>query len=209
MSLNDRNNLTLWIVVASNVFLLCACAKWDELNIGGTEALYREARTLLPIGIGGIVATVLNQFLSVETKTRLVYWRWHHGLPGHRAFSEHADADARIDTTKLRRKLKGGVPDEPAAQNAAWYALYRGMRDDVMVKDANRVFLLMRDYASLSALFIPLLGITALVLATRPAVALCFLAWLVAQYLLVRQAAANAGVRLVRDVLAIKATATR
>ncbi|GJD58919.1 hypothetical protein [Methylobacterium dankookense] len=209
MSLNERNNLTLWLAVAANALLLYGCVRWEAVRLSDAEGVLREWRALFSIGFGGLMATVLNQLLGVDLKGKLVYWRRRHALPGHRAFSEHAQADARVDLAKLRRKYRGDFPEDPVAQNAEWYCLYKGMRDDVVVKDANRVFLLLRDYASLSALFIPLLGTLGFLLVPSAGVAAGFLAWLVVQYLLAKTAAANAGVRLVRDVLALKAATGR
>lgn len=209
MSLNERNNLTLWLAVVANAVLLYGCIRWGESRLNEAQDWFKEARALVPAGFGGLLATVLNQSLSVDAKAMLVYWRRAHVLPGHRAFTVHAQADSRVDVDRLRRKLKRALPEEPNAQNAEWYTLYKGMRDDVVVKDANRVFLLLRDYTSLSALFIPFLGTLGLFMIGDPRVAAAYAGGLIAQYLAVRIAAANAGVRLVRDVLALKSATGR
>ena len=57
----------------------------------------------LVASIAPIICFLIDGFLSAEAKARLVYWRWHHPLPGSRAFSKHLEADPRADPEKLAR----------------------------------------------------------------------------------------------------------
>lgn len=208
-SLKEQNNWRLWLVVAANAMVFYTIQQANELRLDGLPALLKQAPSLIPIGFAGLVATVLNTLPSAEAKATLVYWRWRDALPGHRAFSQHAAQDSRINLDRLRRTFKGAFPEAPAEQNAAWYKLYKSVRNDVMVLDANRVFLLLRDYASLSALFVVIFGLGGFVLMGSKLVAAEYVGALVLQYLIVRTAAANAGVRLVTNVLALKTASAR
>lgn len=208
-SLKEQNNWKLWLVVVANAAIFYAIQQANELRLDGLPALLKQAPSLLPIGFAGLVATVLNTLPSAEMKASLVYWRGREALPGHRAFSRYAARDTRIDLERLRKVFKGTFPQEPAEQNAAWYKLYKPVRNDVMVLDANKVFLLLRDYASLSVLFIVIFGPAAFLLMDSKAIAAEYVAALVVQYLVVRMAAANAGVRLVTNVLALKTASAR
>ncbi len=66
--------------------------------------------------------------------------------------------------------------------------------------------MLLRDYTTLSALFFVLFGSLSFELFTSEKIAAFYVAILLVQFLVVRQAAANCGVRLVTNVLALKAT---
>lgn len=178
-------------------------------------ALYRDSFQMLKDGKCKD-RPLLGQFISkfpglpsAETKATLVYWRRRDALPGHHAFSRYAAEDSRIDLERLRKAFKGAFLKAPAEQNATWYKLYKSVRNDVMVLDANRVFLLLRDYASLSALFVVIFGLGGFVLMGSKLVAAEYVGALVLQYLIVRTAAANAGVRLVTNVLALKTASAR
>src|SRR5207247_6002678 len=91
-----------------------------------------------------ILAIVLSGVLSDLGKARLVFWRWHDPLPGCRVFTELLSTDPRIDVPALRRKL-GELPQDPQAQNALWYGLYKRQSADIKISEAHRIYLLTRD----------------------------------------------------------------
>lgn len=208
-SLKDQNNWRLWLIVVANAIFFYVVQQANEMRLDGLQALFKQIPNLLPIGIAGVVATVLNTLPTAELKATIVYWRWNDALPGHRAFSKYVNRDSRIDQERLLKAYKGTFPIAAADQNAAWYKLYKFVCNDVMVLDANRVFLMLRDYASLSFLFVFIFGIAALYLIENRVVAAQYLGVLAIQYLIVRVAAANAGVRLVTNVLALKTATAR
>lgn len=208
-SLKDQNNWRLWLIVIANAIFFYVVQQANEMRLDGLPALFKQLPNLLPIGLAGVVATVLNTLPSAELKATIVYWRWNDALPGHRAFSEYVNRDSRIDQERLLRTYKGTFPIRAVDQNAAWYKLYKVVRNDVMILDSNRVFLLLRDYASLSFLFISIFGCAAFFFIENKVVAAQYLGILVLQYLIVRIAAANAGVRLVTNVLALKTASAR
>lgn len=208
-SLKDQNNWRLWLTAVANAIFFYVIQQANEMRLDGLPALFKQIPNLLPIGLAGVAATVLNTLPSAELKAMIVYWRWKNALPGHRAFSKYVDRDSRIDRGRLLRTYKGAFPAEAAEQNAAWYKLYKGVRNDVMILDANRVFLLLRYYAALSFLSILIFGPAAFLLIETRIVAVQYVGVLVLQYMIVRVAAANAGIRLVTNVLALKTASAR
>ena len=208
-SLKEQNNLTLWMVVAANALFFYAVINANAIRIDGLSAIFKQAQTLVPIGIAGVIVAVLNALPSADVKATLVFWRLKHALPGHRAFSVHAIKDTRINQQRLKTMFKGTLPTDPADQNAAWYKLYRPLRDDVVVASGHKLFLLLRDYTALSVLFILAFGPWAFIAMTNKRVAAGYAAILLGQYLIVRMAAVNAGVRMVTNVLALKTSTSR
>jgi len=100
-----------------------------------------------------VVSTVFNGLLSGNTKAILVFWRFPHPLPGHRAFTQLGLKDPRIDMMALEARV-GSLPSAPEEQNFAWYKLYRHYRDDPAVDESHRRYLLTRDLAVLTLLFL-------------------------------------------------------
>ena len=73
------------------------------------------------------------------------------------------------------------------------------------VRQVHRDFLLLRDYTGLCAVFIVFYGAAGLFAIPSVKVGLIYLLVLCAQFVLVRQAAANYGIRMVTTVLARRA----
>ncbi|MGA3099525.1 MAG: hypothetical protein ABSF25_23975, partial [Bryobacteraceae bacterium] len=86
-SLKDQYRWQLWMIVAVNTLFLYGVVQANAIKVDGLRAIFTDAQNLLPVGVALIVATVLTGLLSSEAKARLVFLRWHHALPGHRAFS--------------------------------------------------------------------------------------------------------------------------
>ena len=79
------------------------------------------------------------------------------------------------------------------------------MENDPAVRQVHRDFLLLRDYTGLCAVFIVLYGAAGFFAIPSMKIAVIYLLVLVAQYVLVRQAASNYGIRMVTTVLARRA----
>jgi hypothetical protein len=81
-------------------------------------------------GIAGFAMLVLQEFFPRPMKEALVFWRLRDRLPGCRAFSEIAPADARVDPTDLA-VLIPTTPMNATQQNALWYrvSLAEGNRE--------------------------------------------------------------------------------
>jgi hypothetical protein len=152
-----------------------------------------------------VVVGVLNAVLSSSQKATLIYWRRKDALPGHRAFSELGPNDPRVNMKALEAKL-GTLPVLPREQNVAWYALLRKHEPVTpLIAEDHRLFLLMRDLATIEFLFL-LCAIVALPLAITPSPALVYAGVCASLYLVLRLPAVHHGQALVTDVLALEAT---
>jgi hypothetical protein len=169
------------------------------------EDLYTTLKAvldLLPAGLGLVLMTVANNLVDPMTKARLVFWRWAQPLPGSRAFTVHIKKDPRINVSALRAEL-GDFPKSEKEQNGVWYGLYKSVESEPAVTHVHKEHLFTRDWATLAAMMVVVLGALAFWQAP-PRTAAIYFGGLVLQYLLVRLAAANYGRRFVTTVLAIK-----
>lgn len=208
-SLKERNNWKLWLILAANAAFFYTIAKTGSFALSGVQNAFGETRSLTSVGIAGILATVLNALPSADLKATFVFWRRRFALPGHRAFSCYARSDTRVNADLLANMFKGKLPTSPAEQNAVWYKLYQTVKHDVAVAETHRTFLLLRDYTSLSVVLLVVFGPSSFILLQDKRVWLAYIGGLVAQYLIARQGASNAGVRMVTNVLALKAADLR
>ena len=203
-SLKEQNRWQLWLIIALNAVIFYSITRFDPIETAGWKGLFTAATNLLPIGFAFIVTSLANGLLSANTKARLVFLRWTHALPGHRAFSEHAPADPRVDLDRLRKFLGNKLPDGPEAENKTWYRIFKEEEAAPEVQHIHREFLLMRDYAGFSALFFVVLSIAAFVLLQSWKVALIYCLLLLLQFVVARHVAATYGVRFVCTVMAVK-----
>jgi len=206
-SLKEQNRWQIAIVVVVNSLFLYGVVQANAIELDGFRSIFSDAQKLVPVGCAVVIATVLNGILNADAKARLVFLRWYDALPGHRAFSEYASADPRIDLAALT-KMQGFVfPVDPRDQNRAWYRIYKTVENEPAVVQVHRDFLLLRDYTGLSALFIVFYGAAGLYAIPSTKISAIYLLLLILQYCVVRQAASHYGIRLVTTVLAQK-TAT-
>lgn len=204
-SLKDQNRWPLWLTIAANFALFYVVSQSDALVSVGWQGLLTGAVNLLPIGLTLIVTSVANGLFSAAVKARLVFLRWHNALPGHRAFSTHAPADPRVDLDRLKRALGNKWPDSPEDQNRAWYRTYKEMEGEAAIIQVHREFLFTRDYTAFALLFLLGFGTAAVFLISSKTVQFGYYLFLLLQFVVVRQAAATYGTRLVTTVLARKA----
>ena len=87
-------------------------------------------------------------------------------------------------------------------KTGAWYRIYKTIENDAAVRQVHRDYLLLRDYTALSAVFMIFYGAAGLYVIASMRTAMIYMALLIAQYAVARQAAANYGVRMVTTVLA-------
>lgn len=201
-SLKSANQPRLWFVIAANTIVLFAIAQWDHISAFGLKALFTSAINLAPVSLAFVVTTLANGLVSADMKSRLVFLRWHHVLPGHRAFSQYAQSDPRIDPAALRKSLGKAYPETPEAENSTWYRLSKQEEQAPEVQYIHREFLFARDYAALAALLFA--GFTATAFAAAPLrVALIYGSALLLQFLITRHVAATYGARFVCTVLAV------
>lgn len=204
-SLKEQNRWHIWVIIAANSLVLYAVVQANAIKLDGLRTVLSDPQNLLPLGLAVVLATVLNGVLSADTKARLVFLRWHNALPGHRAFSQYAKSDPRIDLVALARILGSAFPVDPLEQNRTWYRLYKTVEDHPAVSQVHRDFLLLRDYTGLSVLFVIFYGAAGLYAISSVTTFGIYLLLLIIQYAVVREAAAKYGVRMVTTVLAQKA----
>jgi hypothetical protein len=149
-SLKEQNRWQLWLTTAANAVALYAVCQSDAFAAQGFRALFDQASNLLPVGLAVVVTTVANGLLPSAVKDRLVFLRWRHALPGHRAFSRSAPSDPRIDMARLKRALGNKLPADPEQENRTWYRLYKEVETKPAVRQVHQDFLLMRDYAGMA-----------------------------------------------------------
>ncbi|WP_213290941.1 hypothetical protein [Bradyrhizobium sp. sGM-13] len=203
-ALKEMNRWQIWLIIATNAVVFYGASQWDMIAISGFWAAITGAANLLPVGLAVVVTTIANGLLSSPMKDRLVFLRWRHALPGHRAFSVHAKADARIDFVRLQRACGNKIPTDPKGENSLWYRFYLEFQNVPAVLQVHRDFLLLRDYTGLAALFLIGLRIAALFLVAPSKACWIYLGILLLQFAVVRHAAATYGIRFVCTVLAQK-----
>lgn len=147
-----------------------------------------------------LTTLVLDGIVPADLKAVLVYWKWSTPLPGHEAFTVHGPRDIRVDMGTLETRY-GPLPTKPAAQNQLWYRLSKAAASYASVDEAHGAWLFARDLTSLSLALFVTNGCLAVVLGTSVWVWIALIGEAVL-YVMLRQVAANSGVRLVTTVLA-------
>jgi hypothetical protein len=193
----------LAVFLAINLVICGLTLSGVDLLAANWRAIFTDLAGAIPPGLGFVAVGAINAFLSADWKARLVFLRWHHPLPGSRAFSELLTSDGRIDVKKLTAK-HSPLPTVPTEQNALWYKLYRSVSGLPEVTHVHRDFLLNRDLAVMSILLLVIVAPLSATFAIKPALVLA--AVYAGEFLLFRLAASNYGRRLVTTVLAIKST---
>ncbi|QKS27498.1 MAG: hypothetical protein HT579_00070 [Candidatus Accumulibacter similis] len=205
-SLKAENSKAIWRLVSADIVVIVLVLTGFTFTQASLSELAQSAfvRALLCAAAGPLVAVFLNDLLPSNTKASIVFWRAKDALPGHRAFSEHAEADPRIDIAALKKRV-GEFPQSPRDQNSCWYKLFQKYQANVIVSDSHKRFLLFRDSSSLTLLILAIAWIAS-VLAGAPAGLQATVAGgLAVQFLWLAISARNAGIRLVQNVLALEA----
>ncbi|MET4121734.1 hypothetical protein ABIB85_008187 [Bradyrhizobium sp. JR1.5] len=103
--LKEQNTSPLMTILVVNFAIFALALKTDQFLAAEYEELLKHWQALIPAGLGAVLISVINGVLDVQTKARLVFWRWHDPLPGCRAFSYYLHRDPRIDVTTLKTKV--------------------------------------------------------------------------------------------------------
>lgn len=193
----------LFGLMAANFAFYYAVVQNNTIIAGDWISLAKNLEGILPAGLGLVLTGVINAQLSPEMKARLVFMSWRDPLPGCKAFTCHAQSDARVDVACLELTY-GPLPTAPREQNALWYKLYKTIEQDPAVRQVHRAFLFTRDYTSLALMFVIVLGTAGFIQIPSTRVAFIYLGLLLLQFVLAGQAARNHGKRFVTTVLAIK-----
>ena len=151
--------------------------------------------------IAPLISFILLHFIDSDKKAVLVFWKIKNPLPGNRAFSEIGPKDPRVDMNVLKDKMNN-IPTDPVEQNKIWYRLYKQVEGTVTVDSSHKNFLLARDLASISFLFLIFTTWPILIIKNDFRIALVYgLIWFL-QYLVLCKVAQNNGERFVSNVLA-------
>lgn len=108
--------------------------------------------------------------------------------------------------TRIKRALGNKMPSGPEQENQIWYRWLKDTENLPAVEHSHRDFLLLRDYTALSALLLIGFGLASWFIVESVARLLYSLA-LLAQFVIVRHAAATVGARFVCTVMAHKTSA--
>lgn len=163
-------------------------------------------------GLAAAVSTAaigaLSLMLPRQVKDALVYLRWPYAAPGHRAFSIYAQRDIRVDYDRLKAKIPE-LQDQwsltPEIENKVWYRIFKQHEKVPAISHAHRMWLMFRDLASLTYLFLGAFIIVGLY--CKPDVNWAFYLIIVLLELLVFwRAAWNSGEQLICNVLASAST---
>jgi hypothetical protein len=201
--LKSQNMKWLVPLAALDLVLVALLAAPEELvthgTISGIAAARAGALSLLPVAVLLLIGVVPDNM-----KAALVHWRIRHVMPGSHAFTHHAPADLRINMAGLKRNV-GALPTDPAEQNAKWYELYCLVNSAAAVMEANRSYLLYRDMAAMSIVLAFLTPLGLRLCGAGSTTLFMSVVIFAAQYAITAVLANHAGVRLVRNVLAIHA----
>jgi len=145
---------------------------------------------------------IMEGIISSDLKHQLVFLRLKNALPGCRAFTEIALQDQRIDMKKMEKILHSHIPHDPKEQNSAWYSIYKKHSDKTIVFESHKLFLLTRDLASLTFIFLPATLIAHLIFDTTTKSIWIHMGILLITLILTILACQNYGKRFVANVLA-------
>ncbi|MBS3951927.1 MAG: hypothetical protein KGZ88_03145 [Methylomicrobium sp.] len=106
----------------------------------------------LAVAVSTTTIAAFSLMLPRQVKDALVYLRWPHAAPGHRAFSIYAQRDIRVDYDRLKVEIPE-LQDQwaltPEIENKVWYRLFKTHEKAPAVSHAHRMWLMFRDLTSL------------------------------------------------------------
>ena len=202
-SLKDQNRWQLWLVIAANTVFLYTVIQANDIKLNGLKAVFTDASNLVSAGFALLITTVISNLLSADLKARLVFLRWKHALPGHRAFTVYGPRDPRVDMAALAQTYGPDLPTDAAKQNTLWYRIFQTVTDEPQILHTHRDFLLLRDYTAIAAICTLVYGVTAAFCIGSGRICSLYVVMLLVQLVVVRQSAFNSGVRLVTNSLAM------
>lgn len=188
----------IWSLSLYSLFLLGFNNFWQELF-----SLFNKVNTEngLAVAIAPLLSFILSGLLSSNFKAIIVFWRRKNPLPGSRAFTDIAPKDPRIDMGLLKKKVKS-FPTDPEDQNKVWYKLYKQVEGKTSVDLAHRHFLLARDLAAISFLFLIITPWPLLFISRNIELSLIYTAVILVEYILFCIIGQNSAKRFVSNVLA-------
>jgi len=202
-SLKEQNERSYWLFAVANIAILISLVVCSSIDLQHMTAVTKKitSKDGIWISLFPILGIILNGLLPSDIKAMIVYTRFKHALPGHRAFSKLGKADSRIRLERIAKKYVK-LPRNPIDQNKLWYDIYKKHQDKPVIRDSHKKFLLMRDIASLS--FIIWLGyvIVFVIFFTTKIEFISYLIFGTIQFLVTMISARNYGNRFACNVLA-------
>jgi hypothetical protein len=202
-SFKEQYKVNLILFITWNVIVLLFSLSSQYYSYKGEDITQHIlSRDSLFTIFSPILLIVLNGILSSNLKVFLVFWKWENGLPAHSAFTKYLFADSRINIGRLKDKY-GEFPTNPVKQNNLWYSFLTKNKEDTIIKDSHKAYLLTRDMTAISAVFV--LSIVVISLSnTHYQMKLLSSAYFILQYMITMVTARNYGRRFVCNVLAIE-----
>jgi hypothetical protein len=197
----NRKWLIGYLILHIVIFALFA----SLINFDLTDADELVSKLKNPQGFIALTATiliiVLEGLFRNSVKEFFVFWRVKDRLPGHRAFTKIGPSDSRINMKRVKALFPDGLPVDPKKQNSEWFQLYREFQDELQVFYSHKAFLLTRDLASLTVIFIPLSIFGHSLLGSPPQMVVYHLSILVILFVGISLSARHYGERFVANVL--------
>lgn len=193
-------------------FVWIAAEPLRFLKLDGATVVSRLEAAAAPgtaaLGLIVVASLLLLGMINPSWRDRLIHWRWHHPLPGCRAFTRVGPASSHVDMDVLETKY-GPLPSDEAEQNRLFYRIYRDHRDDVGVLDAHGRYLAVRDIGTITALVMLVLPWLAWWASGNAVKSFAYGIALLVVYGLSAVAAKNYSWRMVQHVLALASTEAR
>jgi hypothetical protein len=204
--LKDRLYRTeLALFVGINLFLLSIGISGKELTLDVPKIWKNLSSIDLQEGtfifLLSILAVALSGMVPSEWKFTLIFWKLKNVKPASEAFTKWMFEDDRVDIKVLQKKYKN-LPTSPKEQNSLWYRMYKKHQEKPSVIDAHRNFLLMRDLATISFIFILIFGLYILIRANYSFRSFIVFLIFFVEYIIFCISARNYGIRFVCNVLA-------
>lgn len=206
-SLKEQNDVLYWAFAVANIIILVSLIISKKIDLQHISKIWTliSAKEGIWILLLPIVGVSLNGLLSSKIKAMIIFTRIKHVLPGHRAFSKLGKTDVRIHLDRVIKK-NGKSPRNPIEQNKMWYDIYKKHENNIVIKDSHKKFLLMRDIASLSFLFLLSSFIVFIIYFSVNRVMIFYLLFNCIQFLITMISARNYGNGFVCNVLAEEST---
>jgi len=100
-----------------------------------------------------ILVIILSYIIPVNLKNIVIFWRIKNPLPGCRVFTELAPKDPRVNLHELISKY-GELPINHREQNLLWYKIFKSKKNEIVIYDSHRFWLLFRDMTSMSLILL-------------------------------------------------------
>jgi hypothetical protein len=209
-SLKEQN---AWLIRAAMIahviaFTWIALEPGKLIKLGAVDIGKKLEALAVPgsasLGLIVIASLLLLGLIPPNWRDRIVHLRWHHPLPGCRAFTVIGPGSSHVDMQRLATRV-GDLPTDSILQNQLFYRLYKPLRDDIGVCDAHRRYLAARDIGTITALLMIPLPILSVIATHNFARAGSYALILAITYLFCAVAAKNYSWRMVQHVLALTA----